>query len=228
MAEMKIKFPKIFFLILFTNVVMSQENLNYNKFKFSITGGLGINLTNSVDFTDYLNSLSSKRYDDFFSNPEFFISVGYLIDVKYSICLDYTYIINSFNTNDYNLGSYQNHLTIHIPAIIINQTLMHDGVILKAGVGVAYARANFEQTIMGSFTQNYRSDGFGFKFIFEANTPFGDNFFGYLGSDIKIFFVNDFKTVRSDKLYFIYNGKTKNVDLDFFSASLKFGFVYYL
>ncbi len=211
-------------LVLFPlTVVISQEDIQY---KYNLSGGIGVNLLNSTSLTDYLNSISRRRYDDFIINPEFFVSVGYQVSDNYCLKLNYNYVINSFNIEDV-LGYFENHLSIHTPVILIDRFYKTDGVILKLGAGIGYSYAILGRKILSTQIENFYSYGLGLKFDFEANTPFGDNLYGLISSDIKLFLMSEFQNSNFQKLVFRYGNQNKNLDLDFFSISLKFGLIYY-
>lgn len=218
---------KILILLLLLNlaVCLSEEPVKQKKYNFS--GGLGVHIFNSLNLTDYLNTLSIKRFDDFIINPEFFLSVGKQILENYSLNIDYTYIINSFNTQIL-LGNIENHLTIHIPALILYRDFYSNGGILKLGAGLGYSYAILGRRVFGTNIEKFFSNGAGVKLALELNTPFGDNFYGVISSSLNIFLMSTFKNRSNEKLSFRYGDKNKNLDLDFFNLNLRFGLIYYL
>lgn len=212
-------------LVVYSVYCFSQEKLEKQQFNFS--GGLGIQIFNSTNFTDYLNSLSMKRFDDFIINPEFFVSLGGRIAQNYLLNIDYTYIINSFIAESFS-GGIENHLNIHLPALILYRDFYSNGGIVKIGAGLSYSYAILGRRIFNTQMENFYSNGAGFKFALELNTPFGDNFYGLISSNINILLMSNFKNDSGEKLSFRYGNKNKDLDLDFFSLNLRFGIIYYL
>ncbi|RCK71924.1 MAG: hypothetical protein IGBAC_0724 [Ignavibacteriae bacterium] len=225
---MKIKINNIYksLILIFLpfTILLSQEGTNHSN--FNLSGGIGVHLFNSPSLTDYLNSLSLHRYDDFIVNPEFSVSFGRQISKNYSLNLDYTYIINSFNIENVTT-KIENQLNIHIPIIILYHYYRTNGVILKLGLGAGYSYAVFSRKIFVMQTEKFFSRGFGLKLAIEANTPFGDNIYGLIAGDVKFMLMSELRNSVSEKLTFRYGNQNKSLDLDFFNIGLKFGIIYY-
>jgi hypothetical protein len=235
-------FRKLLFIIFLATYLVSGQSIyknNTNKMKlnsddtnatrtFSVAGGIGINLVDAPSLVDFFNSITTtgKRISTFNSAFEFFGAVGYRLSPMWSIKLEYSYLFNSINISNSDYENYENSYSVHMSTVLIQRYIGEKDSPFRVGAGFGYRYSAFNYKLVGGFDQNYYSKGIGVKAEAELHTPFGDGLFGCITGDIGLNFMSNYKDKNGNYLFIPQS--QKKVSMDFFSAGLKFGLIYYI
>lgn len=207
----------LFTVILVSSFGLAQQTGDGSRF-FQITGGLGVDAHSDPTMLDYINALTfptpDQKLTGFTSASEFFITPEVQVSDDWSVGLEYSYLIKSYNIS----AGYQWDFsyTVQMPTLLIHYLLPGDGYWIKLGGGAGYSFASLsEDFVQTGASENSTATGPGFKIDAVGNTKFDDHFWGSIGVDIRWVYAGAFKgglvtTVPPPKL-------------DFFSVGVKFG-----
>ncbi len=208
------------FVPIFTT--LSQQTSGGKKF-IQITAGLGVSAHSDPTILNYINALTlpspDQKLSGFTSASEFFITPEVQISNEWSVGLEYSYLLKSYNV----LGGYQWDFSysVQMPTVLVHYLTPGDGYFLKFGGGVGYAIGNLsEQFAQTGAGESSRASGPGFKIEAVGNTEFDEHFWGSIGVDLRWVYAGSFKgSVVST---------APTPKLDFFSAGVKFGVTFQL
>jgi hypothetical protein len=208
--------------ILLTSAAASQQTSSGHGV-IEITGGLGVSALGDPSIVDYINSVAElspgQQLSEFTSAPEFFITPEVKFSDNWSIALEYSYMLKSYNS--VGVSQWDFTYTAQMPSLLVHYLLPGEGYCLKYGGGLGYAFGKFtEQYPITGSELTCTASGPLVKVELVGNTEFDEHFWGSIGVDLRWVFAGDFKnssvsTVPSPKL-------------NFFSAGLKFGVTYEL
>jgi hypothetical protein len=186
------------------------------------SGGMGVSYVNATDIVNRINGLAAatERLADFKASVEFFGAASFPISAEWLLKIEYAYLLGSYNLSTL-YGPAEFSFSAHMPTLIAQYVLMEGGVYnVKVGIGAGYH--------FGSYSEKYSivdsrltGNGLGTMIDLEANTAFGEDFFGYIGGDIRW----DFIGTLSDTSAYISNVPAPT--LNFFSVGAKLGFTFY-
>ncbi|RPI19386.1 MAG: hypothetical protein EHM58_01860 [Ignavibacteriae bacterium] len=161
----------ILIMIFFTGTLHSQIPVKSNK--YLISAGMGVSLTNTPSFNDYLKEFipySNKDSIKSFSvGFEIFTGMEYTVNKKFSIKLDYSYFMKSLSY--YLFYNYDYLLQVHQPYLMAYYVNRHTNFRFKFGAGAGYHFANLNRTISNASEINYKASGPAFRgeIIFSAD-----------------------------------------------------------
>ena len=205
-----------------TYTALSWQTNGRERF-FQITGGLGVGAHADPTITNYINALTlpapDQKLSDFTSASEFFISPEVQVSDEWSVGLEYSYLVKSYNV----IGSYQWDFSYsaQMSTLFVHYLIPGDGYWLKFGGGAGYAFGDLsEQFAQTGASENSKASGPAFKLEAVGNTKFDEHFLGSIGVDLRWVYAGSFKggivsTAPTPKL-------------DFFSAGIKFGVTFQL
>jgi hypothetical protein len=189
--------------------------------RISVSGGLGVSYFRAVDIVNRVNWFGpTERVSEFVAAAEFFVALGIPLNADWTIKMEYSYLVTGYNVTTAFPGS-DFSVHVHMPTIIAQHVLVNRGVYnVKAGFGVGYHIGTYEE-LYGTADTKFTGQGIGSKLDLEANTALGDDFFAYLGGDIRWDFIGELEsdTGQTDA------GPTPG--LDFFDIGAKLGFTWY-
>ncbi len=200
-----------------------SQNAGDNKRFIQLTGGLGVCAHADPTLVNYINQVAvptpDQRLSQFSSASEFFLAPEVQVSEDWSIELEYSYFLKSYNA----LGAYQWDFSYnaHLPTLIVHYLSPGDGYWLKFGGGVGYAFAGFTERLAFTGQQSdYSTAGPTVKVEAIGNTEFDEHFWGSIGIDLRWVFggllgAAAVPTVASPRL-------------DFFAAGIKFGVMFQL
>jgi hypothetical protein len=233
---------ELLFMIFLATYLVSGQSIDKNKtrkmklnsdntndiYTFSVASGIGINLIYTPDLTNFITYLSTTGKKIGSINPafEFFGSAGYRLSPMWSIKLEYSYLFNSMNISNSDYENYENSYSVQMPTVLIQRYLGDKESPFRVGTGLGYRYSTLNNKIVGGYDQNYYSKGIGVKAEAELHTPFGDGLFGYITGDVGMNFMSNYKDKNGN--YLLFGQSRKKVSMDFFSAGLKFGLIYYI
>jgi hypothetical protein len=191
--------------------------------QFSITGGLGVDLTNHSSLNDYISRRNGERRADFNPNAEFFGEFGYVVNDEFQIGAEYAYSVNSYNSS--NVGYYDLSYNGHLPSLLAYYLISGKGYRFKFGGGTGYRYYSISE-VGGISTQSlkYSASGFGFLLRADGNTTLGGNLYADISLQMRMDFVGEPKAQDG---IFRNNFAEQNVNLNSFSVGLRLGLSYY-
>lgn len=210
------------FLVLTVAGVGSAQTGDNPPLRIGISGGMGVSYVNPQDVVDYINGIGGgrERTPDFKAAVEFFGAVTVPLSSDWALKLEYAYMLSSYTTN-FVIGNGQFTVQTHMPTLIGQYVLIDEGVYnLKAGAGAGFHFGSLTQEYFGNYT--YSGTGAGALLELEANTAFGENFYGHLGGNMRWAFIGRL----TDS-----SGAPPSTEfqptLHFFGAGARLGFTYY-
>lgn len=190
----------------------------------SITAGMGVSYLSAQDVVDYVNALSvGERSPEFKSAVEFFGAIAFPLSEVVAIKLEYAYLVTSYHVPGF-FGPGDVTMIAHLPTLLGQYVLLDERVYnVKVGVGAGYHFGTLTSG-MGTFEEVFSGSGIGTKIDLEANTAFGESFFGYLGADLRWDFVGE---ARNSAGATPRGAAVSPPTLHFFSLGAKLGFTFY-
>lgn len=176
-------------------------------------GGMGLSFFSAPDFKNYVNSLSGSQFvNSFNTSADFFVELGYNINEKYQLAVEYDFNIYSVNTVVAEIE-----LDHHKPTLIGYYYFAGNGYKLKlgGGIGLRYSIAR-ERIISYGSKENYSTSGFGFLLKAQGDTKLSGNLYALISGDIRYDLPGEINTL---------NGGVYNINS--FSVGVKLGVVYY-
>lgn len=188
-----------------------------------MTAGIGVDAHWDPTIIDYINALTSPSPDQklsgFTSASEFFINPEFQIGEKWSVGLEYSYFLKSYNVTGFYQWDFS--YSAQMPTILVHYLVPGNGYWLKCGGGLGYAFGSLsEQFVESGAQESSKTDGPTFKCDLVGNTKFDDHFWGSIGVDLRWVYAGSFKggIVTS----------APQPKLDFFDAGVKFGVTFQL
>lgn len=188
--------------------------------RWGVSGGMGVEYVNAPDVVDFINATGGGgREPEFKSAVTFFAAATIPWTGDWTLKLEYVYMLFSFNTPKFGITDFT--CIVHMPTVVVQYVLAEEGVYnVKAGAGIGFHAGSLKEE--SSLVNDRRSgSGIGTILDLEANTAFSENFFGYLGADVRWDFIGDLDGVVAS------GSLAPTPTLDFFSLGARFGFTYY-
>jgi hypothetical protein len=171
----KFKINKLFYkiillslLLINTSKVISQSNDKSKalNFKYSISLGMGVSLTENSSFNDYLKNIvpysSGDSIKTWTVGLEFAGGFEYRIAKKFSLKLEYTYYTKSLNYT-YSYFNYNYTIVKHKPGVMVYYLITGNKYQFKIGSGFNVQFGNLESDLGSNNITNYSCGGFGYK-----------------------------------------------------------------
>jgi hypothetical protein len=188
---------------------------------------MGVSYVSAPDVVDLVNANGghTERVSEFKAGAEFFGVLTIPVSQDWSLKVEYAYLIFSFNQTFPSLGATEFTVVVHMPTVFGQYTLIDEGTYnVKAGAGMGYHFGSLTEKF-SNLDDQYTGRGLGAALDLEANTAFGESFYGYLGGILRWDFVGRLtnEAGRSAKLVSMGSDPT----LEFFSVGARLGFTYY-
>lgn len=190
--------------------------------RIGLSGGMGVSYINPQDVVDFINGFggSTERTPDFKAAVEFFGAVTVPLSSDWALKAEYTYMLGSYSTR-FVLGNGEFTIETHMPTLIGQYVLIDEGVYnLRAGAGAGFYFGSLSQEYFGTYT--YSGSGVGTVLDLEANTAFGENFYGHLGGNIRWVFIGRLTNGSG-----VSPSSQFEPTLHFFGVGARLGFTYY-
>ena len=215
-------FAGIVVIILATVSVLAQQPDSNGRF-IQVTAGMGVSAHWDPSMIDYINAVTipppGQKLKGFTSASEFFITPEVQVSNDWSIGVEYSYFLKSYNVS----GIYPMNFscTAQMPNLLVHYLVPGDGYWLKFGGGPGIAFGNLSSEFLGTGgSQSATTSGPLFKIEAVGNTEFDDHFWGSIGVELRWVYAGSFK------------GELVNIapppKLDFFNAGVKFGVTFQL
>lgn len=191
------------------------------KPRFGLSGGMGVSYINAGDIVDLVNARSvTSRVSDFKAAVEFFAAVGVPISMNWIIKFEYGYVLGTYNTTDPFGQPTEITFFAHLPSVIGQYVLVDEGLYnVKVGVGAGYHFGTYSERLYDDFMGR----GPGAVADLEANTAFGEDFYAYLGGNLRWEFIGELKNRAGSPIIAGNPVPTMN----FFGIGARLGFTYY-
>jgi len=194
--------------------------------RIGVSAGLGVIYLHPGDVVDLVNNTpgAMERVPQFKAGAEFFGIVNIPVSSLWSLKLEYTYVVTSYNVATV-LVPAEYTLTYHLPSVILQYLLLDAGVYnVRVGGGLGYHIGILDRTYY-SEEDSYTGKGIGTVADVEANTAFGEHLYAYLGVNLRWEFVGDMKDSAG-----LAPGVTPTGDkpaLHLLGVGARLGFTYY-
>ena len=208
------------------NVSQAQESPAQSLHRISVSAGMGVSYVSAEDIVNLVNSrgLGTEKVADFKAGADFFGALGIPLNSDWSLKLEYSYLLYSYNPTG-TLVPAEFTVSAHLPMILVQYTLTDAGTYnVKLGAGAGY-HIGYLSEKAGSVEDRYTGKGFGTAVDLEANTAFSDDFFGYLGGNIRWEFIGRLTNDAGRSAYLVANSPEPT--LHFFSVGARLGFTFY-
>jgi hypothetical protein len=212
-------FTVVIILLTVLSNALAQKN-------FNVSSGMGLNYYLMESLNDYLsyNWGFNNRKDDFNSAVDFFGSFGFDLSSDYSVDLDISYSINSFNRSA-GVGSYEFAYSLIMSSLILNYHLGQNDYRVSIGAGGGYHFASVREKIPSSISfADFGSKGFGLMIKADGISAISSNLFILVSVNARF---NNFSDLLSGTQFLVINKTNKeNLDLSFTSIGLRLGMKY--
>jgi hypothetical protein len=197
--------------------------------RVALSGGMGVEYISVPDVVDFVNGAAAaagasamQRVPEFKSAVQFFGALLYPLSMDWVLKGEYVYLLVSYNPSIPGRSSVFN-LVVHMPSLIMQYVLWDERLYnIKAGGGFGYHFASLTEKYL-TVDDILTGKGLGVVADLEANTAFGDHFFGYLGGDLRWEFIGKLKNNASSA----QNSPVPLPTVNAFSIGARLGFSYY-
>ena len=164
------------------------------------------------------------RLSIFSTGVEFFVTPELQIADAWSVALDYSLLINS-RTIDGSAGRWEFTSQTQLPTAMVHYLVGGSGYWLKAGGGLGYHWMTLRERFVtvGSET-DFTASGIGLKLDAVANTAFDSHLLGSVAVELRWSSLGTLRAANGSPLQYL----GREVNMDFYSAGVKFGLTYQL
>ncbi len=211
---------KIFFLFL----LLPFLNL-YGQWDFGIS--MGLDFKSAPAYRDYINfnfASPDNKLKSFNSSVNFSGEAGYLINKSFQIGLEYSIVIDSYNSPLGSGGIYEISYLMHRPSVIGYYVIGGAGYKFKFGGGLGLRFVSLNEEIITK--SEYESSGWGLLIKGEANTLLSGNLYVLLGLDFRYDLPGELSSDENKKITNFATGEI--VNLNAISIGVKLGISYLL
>jgi hypothetical protein len=181
----KKNFYIITLLLLFYGMSYSQVPVKINK--YLISAGMGISMTNTPSFNDYLRQTvlfsNTDSIKSFSVGFEVFGGLEYSVNKKFSVKLDYSYFIKT-HSYVYSYYQYDFDYNIHQPYLMAYYVTRGTHYRFKYGGGAGYHFASMTKTISKTSEFKYKASGPAFRGELIFSADLSNTLESYLGGFI--------------------------------------------
>ena len=199
------------------------------KSRFSFSGGMGISMTTSPSFVDYLrNDIPYSNKDSvkaFGVGLEFFGALIYDLSKHFTLKADYSYFMKSSTYNS-SYFTYDYFYYVHQPYLMGFYAVRGNSYAFEFGGGLGYHFTQMTKDIGAGSNLVYNASGLGYR----AEVVFAAELSRRLGSYISGFILgSSIGTLKDGDGRPLLNAQTgKEVNLSSFGLGLRLGFTIYL
>jgi hypothetical protein len=186
---------------------------------------MGLDFKSAPSFRDYVNSNfapPNNQLSSFSSSVNFTGEVGYQYSSDMQIGVEYSLLLDSYNTPIGSGGKYEISYSSHRPSLILYYLISGKGYKFKfgGGLGLRFISLN-EDIFVGT---KYTSTGAGFLLKADGNTLISENLFALIGVDIRYDLPGELVSENKSNIINFANGEI--VNLNAISVGIKLGFSY--
>jgi hypothetical protein len=204
------------------NRLAQQDSVN----RFGVYIGMGVHGTDAPGVEDYLSSVnrSATRAVNFATTVEFFGGCEVPVSRSWAVKAEYSSLFKSYALDPTTYGTTNLRYDVQAPMLMAQYVIPGRGYFLRFGAGGGYHWGTIavQQVIDGSQVY-YKKKGIGARAEAEGQTAFDTHLFGYISAS---FGFEALGKVQAD-----YRGEltdqTGSVSLNYFTAGIRFGLMYY-
>lgn len=215
---------KLFVFVLFCFSAISS----YAQWDFS--AAMGLDFKSASSYRDYINNINynygsgGKEISSFSSAVNFSGEVGYQLSKTFQLGLEYSILIDSYNSSVGNGGVYEISYYINRPSLLGYYVLKGEGYKFKFGGGIGIRLASLTEKIISSI--DYNASGFGVLLKAEGNTLLSDNLYALIGVDLRYDMTGELSNANNQKI--VNKGINENLNLNSIGVGIKIGIAYLL
>jgi hypothetical protein len=202
-------------------LIISCLTLATSYSQYELRAGMGINFGSTPSLKDYINQIAGyQEWGSFNSAIVFSGELDYSVSPTYELGLEVGYLLNSVTFSTF--GTYDFTYHIIMPTVTSYYVIKGDGYNFKfgGGVGIRLVSADESQPATPSAI-NYTSTGFGFLLRIAGNTRISNNFYAFIGGDLRYDLNGDLKDWNA-----YHSSDYNQVNLNTFSAGVSLGVTY--
>jgi len=193
--------------------------------QFDLSLSMGLDFKTAPSFRDYVNSNfapPNNQLSSFSSSVSFSGEVGYHYSSNMQCGIEYSLLLDSYNTPIGSGGKYEISYSSHRPSIILYYVISGQGYKFKFGGGLGLRFISLTEDI---FVQtNYTSTGVGILLKADGNTLISENLFALIGVDVRYDLPGEIASENNSKIVNFANGEI--VNLNALSVGIKLGVSY--
>ncbi len=213
-------------LLLCCSVFGYAQNIIEKKNSFAVAGGMGVHLVAMPSLNEYIHLLatSAQQVNTFATAVGFFADVEIPVSEQWGIKLEHEYLFKTYSIVTTYDVTYTIGYAVQSPTIMAQYCLSGKGYFLKLNGGGGWHSGNV--TISNPLSGNdsvYSTSGPGFKFEAVGQTEFDEHLFGYIAGTLDAQALGKVKSTRGGEL----SRSGTSVALNYFSAGVRFGLIYY-
>ncbi len=195
--------------------------------QWDLSLSMGLDFKSASSYRDYINSgfaPSNDKLSTFSSSINFSGEVGYQISESFQLAIEYSILLDSYNTAVAPAGVYEISYSVQRPSLISYYVINGNGYKFKFGGGIGPRFVSLEEKIISS-TQ-YSASGLGFLLKADGNTLLSGNLYALIGMDLRYDLPGELKT--EDGKFIENYGTGEKVNLNTLSIGIKLGIAYFL
>lgn len=220
-------YKKYFFILIILVFICGSVNSQIPEKvkKCSISAGMGVSLTNTPSFNNYLEEYipytSKDSIKSFSVGFEVFGGLEYTVNKKYSVKLDYSYFTKIL-TYQYSYNKYDFTIHTHQPYIMGYYVSSGTNYRFKYGVGAGYHFAYLNRTISNTNEVNFKASGPSFRGELIFSADLSKSLASYLGGFVTWSIIGKLKDSNG---YILKNTTTgEEVNLSGYGVGARLGF----
>lgn len=205
-----------------TSSPADQDTVN----RVSIYGGMGIHGTDAPGIEDYLSSVNRtvSHALSFATTIEFFGGIELPLSRSWALKAEHAYLFKSYTLDPTTYGTDNLKYNVQAPMLMAQYVIPGRGYFFKFGAGGGYhwGTIDVHQSTNGQDIL-YKAHGVGMRAELEGQTAFDRHLFGYFSGTLG--FEELGKAATDDGLYL--TSASGAVSLNYFTAGIRFGLMYY-
>lgn len=211
---------KIFYALLFIPLMQLSAQWDFNL-------SMGLDFKSTPTYRDYINSNFAplnNKLSSFISSVNFAGEVGYVIDNQLQIGVEYSLLLDSYNTPIGAGGIYEISYINHRPSLLLYYLIKGEGYKFKFGGGVGPRLISLTEDII--VKTKYTASGVGLLLKAEGNTLISDKLYALIGLNLRYDLTGELSSTDNKKIVNYANGET--LKLNMISVGINLGISYLL
>lgn len=196
--------------------------------QWDLSASMGLDFRFAPSMRDYINlsfAPQNSKLSSFTSAINFAVEANYMQNTTFQYGIEYSILIDSYNTSVGLGGLYEISYLMHRPTGVAYYVLSGPGYKFKMGGGIGPRFVSLKEKI---FTEDdYSVTGLGFLLKAEGNTMLGKNLYALIGLDFRYDLPGEPEN-KSGQRKIINFSNNETVNLNSLSIGIKLGILYTL
>lgn len=192
--------------------------------QWDISASMGLDFKFAPSYRDYINLSFAPvggKLSSFTSSVNFSSELNYISSPSFQYGVEYSILIDSYNTRIGPAGIYEISYILHRPSLVAYYVKSGIGYKFKFGGGIGWRFVSLSEKII--VQESYSTSGIGFLLKAEGNTILSNNLYALIGFDLRY----DIPGEPENTGIKITNSSTKQaVNLNAISIGIKLGITY--